>query len=339
MAKREVVREPEEADEDLNSSSPAELFGTQAAPATQEPEPKAEANEDSTTESDEASVPEHDEANPTTEQPAEAQPAESEIVEINGVKRTRDEWNKVLTDAETWRNQAAHFNRKYTEILEQERAREASRTGVPESDPAPQSAQTVDGWLDAIQPTVQALVQQGLLDPEDVEINPKLAAGYAQIYADKMALGRWITERAEPLFRVLETIGVRDREMEDRREVESFHQELNNRISNVAKQGTVFAALESPETRQGFMAYLGKVNPEVKTLMGDQGEEMLSDLFVAFSKKVLLDSAQAASAHSKPATTPQTRRVAGGEGGSPSSRTKEIPNADIVAMFAKDARG
>lgn len=345
MAKKAAAREPETADMDIDST-PAELFGVPAAPVEREPEPevdateaKVDATEAEASDENEAEVVETDTENPEPAQPeAEAKPDEDQVIEVNGIKRTKEEWNKFLSDAETWRNQAGHFNQKYTEALEQLRATESARMAALVPEPQ-QPAPTVDGWFESMQPNVKELVKQGFLDEEDAEINPKLCAGYAQLAADRQALSRWVAERAEPAIRAIASLGIRDQELNERREVEAFHQELNNRIDRVEKQGTVFSALGNQETRQGFMTYLSRVNPEVRTLMGDQGEEMLADLFVAFSKKVLLDSASAAQAQSSPATTTKTRRVAGGEAGSPVTRAKENPNADIVSLFAKDARG
>jgi hypothetical protein len=78
------------------------------APPQIEAEPEAP-------ESEEPETPGQPEAR--AEEPQEADP----ILEVGGISRKRSEWQKFLQDSETWRNQASHFQGKYTDLLEQVR--------------------------------------------------------------------------------------------------------------------------------------------------------------------------------------------------------------------------
>lgn len=71
---------------------------------------------------------------------------------------------------------------------------------------------------------------------------------------------------------------VRSREQEQKLGI------INGKLDALVAQGDLFKPLANPQTREEFHQYVGKLNPETAPLLGEQGEEILADLFIGFMR-------------------------------------------------------
>jgi hypothetical protein len=262
------------------------------APPQTEAEPEAP-------ESEEPEVP--GQAAAPVEEPQEDDP----LVEVAGISRKRSEWQKFLQDSETWRNQASHFQGKYTDLLEQVRGAkpEPPVEGKPAQGP---TSEQIDQFY---APAVKAAVEGKAFGEELAVFAETWPSAFSQ------ALFRFDTtdNRLAKLESVILGYVQRDRETA----FSGARQTFNDALDAMAGEEQ-FASLADEKARDGYRAYfienfghlpLEKLTPDFVR------KQAVAYLAPAFEQAI-----KAAQTKPKP-----TRRNAAGEGSAarPSGRSVE----------------
>jgi hypothetical protein len=301
---------------DLNQEDPQEFFAeyrdlkptgetptpepVKEEPAAEETKPETETSAE--TQAVEPEVPAAKKSRKAKVEPAvQPQVEQDPVVEIDGQKMKLSEYRKWREDAETWRNQAVHFQTKYTETLEQQRAFLAGREQALQQQPQqpqdqPQS-ETIEAWRGRIDPGVKMMVEMGVLDPETVEVSPDIARIVTALYAEaqearnfKMAA---LQEYQQSIVPVVHAVQDERLQLHRQQVLGGIHEKI---AAVPAQFGEYFAPLADPETRNKFIDYLQNVvNPQMSRFESEDVLDFLASQYVAMTRNALMGAAEEAS--------------------------------------------
>jgi hypothetical protein len=233
----------------------------------------------------------------TTGPTAKAEPQEDDPpLEVAGISRKRSEWQKFLQDSETWRNQASHFQGKYTDLLEQVRgAREQSPT-TPVERPQGPTPEDIERFY---APVVAAAIEKKVFGEEVGVLAETWPASFCQ------ALYRF--DSADRRLADLENavLGYKNR---DKEQAFAEARSTFDVTLDTLAQEEQFANFGDQKVRETFRA----------SFVNDFGQLPLSTLTPDFIRRQaaaylwpVIEASRAPAAQPKPK---QTRRNAAGEG-------------------------
>ena len=194
-----------------------------------EPEPQPEA---------EGKAPE-----PEPKEAEQAEVVDDPTITIGNVSKKQSEWSKFLQDSETWRNQASHFQGKYTEALEQIRGAQPAPTPSEPRPSGPPSSTDVVRWAEPIR---KAAVDQKAFGEEAAtffETWPEVASWIVYWLSNN---GR-MAERASQGY---ERFSQQQRDSDFAQARETFDTTVD-----ALAQEPEFAMLADPTQRGGFQQY------------------------------------------------------------------------------------
>ncbi len=236
-----------------------------------------------------------------------------------------DQLDSKFTQAE----QVAHYQR----LFERERqAREELDRAARERPAAPVAQDQgipTEQLMAFYQPSIQAAVEAGIIEPD-------IATAYPKTAARVFYLSDLVSRQGKALAEIVGFLA----QARDGNQGAQVRQALETMTDGVAKNGPMFAPLADQKTRQEFYAWLGeKVNPPASML----SEEFLARMWAAYKHTDWIGVAEAA-AQAQKAGEEEKRRQAQGEGGgsrppaAPGKTQKERDLEEMMEGFLPPAR-
>jgi hypothetical protein len=333
-----------------DGGSPQDLFAMLRAGEIDEPERESERQLEEFQEEVKAKV-EGEEGQPeeakvdVSRAATEANVASEKTYKFDGSEYTESQLREKFSDPDTLmdlltaREQYKNLNRKHADTMERFKTVESELDRIRNSGYAQppqvqqqQAAQATNQIKQMLTNDAKHWVDRGLVDKETYEAIPDVVHLLAyqqrafQMFRDQV---NEVYEKAvEPMIQTYSTqLAVGERN--------AIVGTLENRLDQVSQLGGVYEVLNDPETRAGFVSYLGQVNPEIGVLFDENAVEFLASQFVGFQRDNILSVYEQAAQVGQSAQAPlrPDARFAQGERPGASSGRREGSNVDIKQVL------
>lgn len=227
---------------------------------------------------------------------------EPKTYEIEGKAYTKEQLEEagLLDRIIQTARQFVPLQKKYVEVLEQQKAQPAAPAQVQEEKPVPQitNLAIARAYDEVAKTIIDDLLQNNLLDEDLSEAysrSIKTFAGQLRYIADEHFQLKEIVNRA--VGRLEATIAYLN-QTKNQTEGNLVHTEYNKQLDGlVAKDAKLYAGLKDPTIRANFTKFLvDEVQANVGQTTGDKAPVFLAKQWVAFNATHIMDAAQTAQA-------------------------------------------
>lgn len=220
----------------------------------------------------------------------------------------------ILDDVIQTARQFPTIQTKYQSLLEEKTTAPAPGDQAPAEPTGPSG----DQILTAYTPVVEDMANKGYIEPEVMEVFPKLATA--------------LMFHRDLLYDVRSTVAAMLQNANAQAEVtqkDAVKNYVGGLCDKVAGEGDHFATLRDQKVRDGFFEYLGTLNVPVKQV----NDDFIRKQWVAYNADPMLEAVRQAAAGQKVADS-KTRRNARGEGGGVRpAPSKQAPTSVDQAMI------
>lgn len=240
-----------------------------------------------------------------------------EKYKVKGVDYTLDELREkgLLQDVIQSAEQFPHIQKKYMDLLEKEKGKEAVTAAPkpPELTPRQIFAKVRQVYAPVIEAMIKADIEEGLIEPDGVDLYPNLVRNaYTRIFYQE--------DRIQELIqRVNELTALSNRHVMAENNT-AMRQIVNGHLDKIQEKGELFTPLKDGSVREGFYEYLVELDPKREQLTGEKAEDYLKAQWLAYNAAAI---EEARSVDKEP---DDERRLAAGErpgGGRPAARPKK----------------
>lgn len=237
---------------------------------------------------------------PTRPKPVDntPEPTEEQTFVVNGRTVTLKE---LTTDF----GKRASLERNYLEVLEENKALKTQ----PKHEPEQPKAIGNDDIARQFDPIAKAII-------DDLVAKKLIGQEFAEMYPREL---QTVVGQVRYAFEWLFNLQAKVAEMDAivTRDYQANQNErklavINGKLDALVAQGDLYKPLAKPEIRAEFHQYVGELNPETAPLLGEQGEEILADLYFGFARKMIKAGKFTAGNGKQP--KPEPRPHAKGEG-------------------------
>jgi hypothetical protein len=255
---------------------------------------------------------------------------------------------EVIKDLLVTAEQFKSMQQKYMERMEYDRqqqiAQEQMRQQLAARQQAqqqqPQGPQNYDEFTESLKPRIQMLRESGLMDDDEIALNPKMANLVAHLVEENIrAKSSFMQFRDAALqvynsqFRpILDQTQTAQAEYERQSWLSYLHQNL---ASLPQRHGEHFASLSDETKRNEFINFLAEnVNPPIEVLQSEQAGDWLAGQYLAWQRSPIL-AALSAGNQQRTAAAATARQMARGESSATRGQADGGKNKDIRTLFAK----